>query len=87
VAVGDATFVMNFQLAARASANRDFFLNCVAFLSGTDAISASGRESNIFISRLDRKLRRRFVRATAIISPVVVFVLMIALAAWRRRRG
>jgi DNA-binding IscR family transcriptional regulator len=43
VVVGDASFAMNGSLAARANANRDFFLNCIAFLSGTDSGGSSGK--------------------------------------------
>jgi len=85
VAVGDAGFVMNGQLAARANANRDFFLNCVAYLSGTDASVASGAESEALVTGLDRDGRVRFAAITALAVPAAAF-LVLAFVAFRRRR-
>jgi len=85
VAVGDAGFVMNGQLAARANANRDFFLNCVAYLSGTDASVASGAESEALVTGLDRDGRVRFAAITALAVPAAAF-LALAFVAFRRRR-
>ena len=87
VAIGDAGFVMNGQLAARANANRDFFLNCVAYLSGTDASVASGAETNVLTTGLDRAARIHFAAVIAGAVPFVVFLLLMAVAARRRRRA
>ena len=87
VAIGDAGFVMNGQLGARANANRDFFLNCVAYLSGTDASVASGAETNVLSTGLDRATRGRFAAVVAGAVPFVVLLLLMAVAARRRRRG
>ena len=87
VAIGDAGFVMNGQLGVRSNANRDFFLNCVAYLSGTDASVASGAEANVLSAGLDRKARGRFAAVTAGAVPFVVLVMLMAVAARRRRRG
>ena len=87
VAIGDAGFAMNGQLAARANANRDFFLNCVAYLSGTDASVASGAESDALVTGLDRAGRRRFATATAAAAPFAVFAVMLLVAFRRRRRS
>ena len=87
VAIGDAGFVMNGQLAARANANRDFFLNCVAYLSGTDASVASGAETNVLTTGLDRAARIRFATVVVGVVPFVVFLLLLAVAARRRRRS
>jgi ABC-type uncharacterized transport system len=38
---GETDFVMNGTLAHRANANRDFFMNILAWLSGIDAVTAS----------------------------------------------
>ena len=85
VAVGDASFVMNGALAARANANRDFFLNCVAYLSGTDASSASGIGAGVFTTGMDRPGRIRFLVALAGAFPLAVFAVA-AFAVFRRRR-
>ncbi|MBO4709730.1 MAG: Gldg family protein [Kiritimatiellae bacterium] len=87
IAIGDAGFVMNGQLSARANANRDFFLNCVAYLSGTDASVASGTETNVLATGLDRASRARFVVVVAGAVPLVVLLVLMAVAARRRRRG
>lgn len=85
VAVGDASFAMNGPLADRANANRDFFLNCVAYLSGTDASGSIGTGSGVFTSRMDRNLRRSHLLFSAGIVPAVALLLML-FAAWLRGR-
>ena len=85
VAIGDAGFAVNGQLVARANANRDFFLNCVAYLSGTDASVASGAEAGALVVGMDRDTRRRFAVLTVGIIPATVFAAL-ALVAFRRRR-
>lgn len=87
IAVGDSTFVMNGQLAARANANRDFFLNCVAYLSGTDAITETGTEADRLVSGMDRFSRLKFVISSALVLPGVLFVLMTLSVALGRRRA
>jgi len=86
VAVGDSTFVFNASLEARANANRDFFLNCVAYLAGTDTSASSGTESGVLVTDLDRSGRRRMVVATAVVAPLGISLIMIALTIRRRRR-
>ena len=86
IAIGDAAFVMNSQLEARANANRDFFMNCIAYLSGTDAITESGIEANRLFSGMDRSQRVRFAVATALVFPGMVFLAAMVLVAARRRR-
>jgi len=39
--IGETDFVMNGTLGHRANANRDFFMNVLAWLSGIDAVTAS----------------------------------------------
>ena len=85
-AVGDASFVMNGALAARANANRDFFLNCVSFLSGTDASAASATETAILMSGMDRQARVKFVSTLAGIVPAAVIFVMLVAVFLRRRR-
>ena len=84
VAVGDAGFVMNGQLATRGNANRDFFLNCAAFLAGTDVVGALGREADLLVTGLDRRGRLRHALFSALAFPALVF-LVLALEAVRRR--
>ncbi len=86
VAVGDVSFVMNGQLASRANANRDFFLNCVAYLSGTDAVTESGTEPDRLVAGLDREARVRFVLVTAAAFPFLAFSAILLAVARRRMR-
>ena len=85
VAVGDASFAMNGSLSARANANRDFFLNCIAFLSGTDASGSSGKGGGVLASNMDRQSRRRHLIWSALVVPAFVFLLMTAVVLVRRR--
>ena len=87
VAVGDASFAMNGPLAARANANRDFFLNCIAFLSGTDAIGSSGRGGGVLTSNMDRKSRQGHLVWSTLFVPAAVFLLMLVAAQFKRRRS
>lgn len=87
VAVGDASFVMNGPLSARANANRDLFLNCVAYLSGTDAAAASGTGVDVLSVGMDRAGRVRFLALLAGGVPAAVFLFMAALVFRRRHRG
>jgi len=85
IAVGDAAFVMNGQLGAMANANRDFFLNCVAYLSGTDAITESGTETDRLVSGMDRRDRVRFAVVSCIVLPLCLFVAALGYTMYIRR--
>ena len=87
VAVGDAGFALNGQLASRANANRDFFLNCVAYLAGTDSPEGSdGAESGVLLSGMGRTARVRHVLISSLVLPGVVFMAMVVATLRRRRR-
>ena len=85
VAIGDDGFVMNGQMTIRGNANRDFFLNCAAFLAGTDVVGALGREADLLVTGLDRRGRFRHALCSALAFPALVFLLL-ALETVRRRR-
>lgn len=88
VTVGDASFVQNGALLARASANRDFFSNCVAYLSGveTHGSGESGHEGG-FRTGMDRQGRLRHALCSAAAFPLAVFLVMAAIVFRRRRRA
>ena len=86
VAVGDAAFVSNAALAARASANRDFFLNAVAYLSGTDFTGASSADPAVLSTGLDRASRLKLTLASAALAPLLVFLVLSAVVFRRRVR-
>lgn len=87
VALGDASFAMNNSLRSRANANRDFFMNCIAYLSGTDAIVGSGSESGLLVTGMDDAARRRFFIVSVGALPLTLFLLFSGLVALRRRRA
>ena len=88
VAIGDATFALNGALASRANANRDFLLNSVAYLAGTDVSSgASGEEAGTLVSGLDRAARVRFGVVTVGVVPGLVFLLLAGVTLKRRLRA
>lgn len=84
VAVGDAGFVMNGPLAARANANRDFFLNSIAFLSGTHSSGSSGTETVVLVSGMDRSARLRHLVWSACVAPGVLLLILSAMHLRRR---
>lgn len=86
VVIGDAGFVVNGQLAVRACANRDFFLNCVAYLSGSEAHGSGEEEADTFATGLDRDGRFRLTVWSALVLPSAVSLLMLAAVVGRRRR-
>ena len=86
VAVGDPTFVVNGQLSGRANANRDFFMNAVAYLSGSDQSGVDGRDPGVFSTGMDRSGKIRFIAFSAAFAPALVLCAMLFVAA-RRRRG
>ena len=87
IAVGDAAFAMNGRLAENANANKDFFLNCVAFLAGTDAMGAASAGKDKLVSGMDRHARLEFVVATSIALPGVFFLVALSCVAFKRRRA
>lgn len=84
VAIGDAGFVMNAHLASRGNANRDFFLNAIAYLSGTDVPGASGIESDLLVTGMDRGRRAKYIMISAVLFPLAVFAVL-SLVVLRRR--
>ena len=87
VVVGDASFVMNGQLSARGNANRDLFLNAVAYLSGTDAMGASGLDTEVLVTGLDRASRRRFAIISIGVTPLLIGLLLALFSlCWRSRK-
>lgn len=86
VAVGDPNFAVNGQLAERANANRDFFMNIVAYLSGSDQTGADGRDQSAFSTGMDREGKVRFLVFSAAVFPLAVLFSMLFVAARRRHR-
>ena len=86
VVIGDPSFFLNRALFSRANANRDFFLNAVAWLAGMDVSGAVGVADNVLSVRMDRAARIRFFVISAVLLPLFVALLAV-LAIRRRRRG
>ena len=87
VIAGDASFALNGSLSTRANSNRDFFLNCVAYLAGADSSNASGAEVDILVLGLDRGGRIRLLAHLAAGFPLVVFLLLVSVTFARRRKS
>lgn len=87
IAVGDSGFVRNWNLSNDGNANRDFFLNSVKYLSGRDALTQTGAETNRLVSLMDREERARFIVLSAIAVPALLLCLMAVLINRRRNRG
>lgn len=85
VAVGDAGFVMNGMLSACANANRDFLLNCVAYLSGSGVYGTGGDDAGILAAGMDRETRTKFLIAASLAAPVLVFLSFLVFSSGRRR--
>jgi len=86
VAVGDASFVLNGSLAARANSNRDFFMNCVAYLAGADSANASSTEVDVLVTGLDRAGWVRLLVHQAAAFPLAMLLLLATVTYARRRR-
>lgn len=85
VAIGDSSFVVNAQLASRANANGDFFLNAVSYLAGVEATNAGAPAGSVFVN-FDRGLRRGYLLAAAGAAPLAVLLLLTAVVVRRRMR-
>ena len=86
VLIGDPSFLGNAALASRANANRDFFLNAVAWLAGLDVSGSSGMGGNVISARMDRRLRIRFVLLSVVGVPVALGLFVLIVRVWKRRR-
>lgn len=84
--IGETDFVMNGMLASRASANRDFFVNAVAWLAGIDMGSAPslGGDATL-VTGFTRREWVLFMAGAAGIVPLCVF-LVFCLTSMRTRR-
>ncbi len=83
VVISDATFVANGALATRGNANRDFFLNSVAWLAGLDTLNAVRTPGNVIVTGLDRDGWLRFGAWTGVL--IVALAAMMLLSSFRRR--
>ena len=86
VAIGDASFALNGALAVRASANRDFFVNCVSYLAGIETHGAGDDGSTTLRTGMDRRGRLRHAACSIVILPLLVFLVLSASVLRRRLR-
>ena len=84
--IGETDFVMNSMLASRANANRDLFMNAVAWLAGVDMGSASsvGGDATL-VTGFVRRDWVMFMAGAAGAVPLSVF-LVFCLISFRSRR-
>jgi hypothetical protein len=76
---------MNGMLAARANANREFFLNCVEYLSGTGNYDAGGVEAGVLSTGMDRGVRSRYLVFGSMAVPLSAFFVLFLASCGRRR--
>lgn len=86
VVIGDSTFFINRTLVSRANANKDFFLNAVAWLAGLDMSGAAGSADNVLSIRMDRCSRIRFLICSSAILPAVFAFAALPWILRRKRR-
>lgn len=86
VVIGDVVFIMNNSLRSYANANRDFFMNCVKYLSGRDVMVSSGAEVDRLVTGMDRDTRIAFTVFSSAVFPAVVLILCVFFIVLRRRR-
>ena len=84
IAIGDSLFVSNGQLATRANANRDFFLNCVSYLAGAELFTAGESQSSVLVAGFNRRSARHFLVGSTFIIPGVILLFSLLLHAFRR---
>ena len=87
VAIGDSTFVMNEELNARANANRDFLLNCVAYLAGTEVMGDESDRPEIRVGEMDRGERLRAAVVSTVVLPGVLSLILLLIVIRRRHRS
>lgn len=86
VVIGDVAFVSNGALSVRGNANRDVFLNSVAWLAGLDALTASRAPGNAIATGMDRGGWFRF-GILAVFGPALAAFILGCLMWCIRRRG
>ena len=86
VVIGDPSFFLNGALASRANANRDFFLNSVAWLAGLDVSGSVGIAGNVLSARMDRSRRVRFLMQAVGGVPLALMALGLVVVVRKRRR-
>lgn len=87
VVLGDASFVSNGALALRGNANRDVFLNSLAWLAGLDALTASRVPGNVVASGMDRADCFRFGLFAVSGPAALVLFIGVFIVAYRRWRA
>ncbi len=84
--MGETDFVMNGALASRANANRDFFMNAVAWLAGIDTGTAPSLGGGAtLVTGFARRQWIVFMVWSAVVVPACVFLLF-CLASLRARQ-
>lgn len=85
VVVGDTSFLRNGSLATRANANRDLFLNSVAWLAGRDVSGSVGVSGNVISIGMVRNRRIWFALSASCGIPVCAAFVGLLVMFWKRR--
>lgn len=84
VAVGDTSFLRNGSLAVRANANRDLFLNSIAWLAGRDVSGSAGAAGNVISVGVDRGRRILFALSASCGIPIGAAIIGLLIMFWKR---
>lgn len=84
VVVGDSSFLRNGSLATRANANRDLFLNSVAWLAGRDVSGSVGVAGNVLSVGMVRNRRIWFALSASCGIPICVAIVGLLVMFWKR---
>ena len=84
--IGEAGFVANGALSVRANANRDFFMNVLAWLAGIDVGTASSLGGDAVLVTGFTRDEWMNLTAVAVGGMPLLFLLLMVVAAWVFRR-
>jgi len=84
--IGEAGFVANGALSARANANRDFFMNVLAWLAGIDVGTASSLGGDAVLVTGFTRDEWMLLTAVAVGGTPLLFLALMLAAAWVFRR-
>lgn len=72
VVICDPVFATNGKLTERANGNRDLFINSIAYLSGTDAMTAGSQDGAVAFLAMNHKQKKVFILIVSLIIPAAM---------------
>lgn len=77
VVICDPIFAVNGKLSERANGNRDLFINSIAYLSGTDSITANSQEGAIGTLTMNYKQKRALMVIVSLAIPIAAALILL----------